>query len=107
MSVYEFLNTSPSGECVLQDCSLDPKNHETTNTCDGKGDASEKSDHLQFCVDVLEYSPTSVKEYLHKLSQEESVRKVWVPWTSNQAFVEDIPKVYVMAFVDKKELVQL
>ncbi|XP_078325608.1 xaa-Pro aminopeptidase ApepP-like [Crassostrea virginica] len=92
LSVYEFLNTSPSGECVPQDCSLDPKNHETTNTCDGKGDASEKSDHLQLCVDVLEYSPTSVKEYLRKLSQEESVRKVWVPWTSNQAFVEDIPK---------------
>ena len=99
LSVYEFLNTSTSGECVLKDCSLDPQKQETTNTCDGKGNNSE------FCVDVLEYSPTSVKEYVSKLSREESVRKVWVPWTSSQAFVEDIPKV--MAFVDKGELVHL
>lgn len=63
--------------------------------CDWKSENTIMDDNSKYCVDVREYNPSTLKDHIGKLSREESVRKIWVPWESSQAFVEDIPQVWI------------
>lgn len=86
LKIHEHLNTSPTGCCVHNGySSLYQENGR-------KSETTIKNDKSRYCVDVREYNPSTLKDHIGKLSREESVRKIWVPWECSQAFVEDIPQ---------------
>lgn len=60
--------------------------------CDWKSENTIKDDNSKYCVNVREYNPSTLKNHIGKLSREASVRRVW---ESSQAFVEDIPQVWI------------
>lgn len=93
LKIHEYLNTSPTGCCVQNESLSLPR--EYSKMCDWKSENTIKDDNSKYCVNVREYNPSTLKNHIGKLSREASVRRVWVPWESSQAFVEDIPQVWI------------
>lgn len=95
LKMYEFLNTSVAGECVSQGCTTKNTKYTegNTDTCDESQRMITRTDASLPCIEVKEYDPVKFKKDIGKASRDKRVRKVWVPWSCNQAIAEEIPEV--------------
>lgn len=95
LKMYEFLNTSVTGECVSQGCTTMNTKYTEGNidTCDESQRMITRTDASLPCIEVKEYDPVKFKKDVGKASRDKPVRKVWVPWSCNQAIAEEIPEV--------------
>ncbi|XP_062586823.1 xaa-Pro aminopeptidase 2-like [Saccostrea cucullata] len=91
IKLFEFLNSSKSGECLKRNCYQDINIYrdDSMETCDKK---DENLIEKGYCIEVKEYSPQNLKDVIGNLSRDEHVRKVWVSWDCSQAFITEIPK---------------